>query len=92
MLKPIKGGVLRVSREFMWDFISDLFTGKKKLTNKNLRLRGITRLNDDIPFFSCEYDFGFTADDLPDIPEGCNPTPSLKIKTLKNKKNCFKLV
>ena len=92
MINPTTGGVLRVTRELMMDFLSDLITGKKRLINKNLILRGITRLNDDVPFFSCAYDLAFTADDLPVIPEGCCPNPDLKIEKVKNKKTCFKLI
>ena len=92
MISPTTGGVLRITRELMMDFISDLITGKKRLINKNLILRGITRLNDDVPLFCCAYDFAFTADDLPVIPEGCCPNPDLDVEEVKGKKNCYKLV
>ena len=93
MNKQTRGGVLRVSKQFMDDFFSDLMTGKKKLVNKNLKLVGLTRLNDDILFWTYAYDFVFTADDLAIISEGCNPdSDSLKIEEIKSKKNCYKLV
>ena len=86
------GGILRISKEVLIDFIFDLITGKKKLVNKNLKLVGITRVNDDVIFWSYAYDFCFTADDLPVIPEGCSPNPNLKIKQVKDNKYILKEV
>lgn len=93
MDNQIRGGILRISKKFMINCFSDFITGKKKLINKNLKLIGITRLNEDVPFLPHNYDFAFTADDLPIISEGCNPdSDSLKIEEVKGKKNCYKLV
>lgn len=92
-MDKIRGGSLRISRKFMTDCFSDFITGKRRFINKNLKLIGITRLNEDIPFLPHNYDFVFTADDLQIIPEGCNPSPgTLKIEEVKGRKNCYKLV
>lgn len=90
--KEIRGGILRVSSVLLREVFADFFTGKIKLTNKGLILRGVRRIDSDLPLVDIHYDFAFMSDDLPIIPEGCNPKGFLVIKKIENKKNSYKLV
>ena len=92
----IKGGILRISNQFLREIFADFLTGKKRLINKNLKLMGITRLKEKVGIYDVflphNYDLAFTADDLPVIPEGCIPDFFLKIEKVEGRKTCYKLI
>lgn len=89
--KEIRGGILRVSSVLLHEVFADFFTGKRKLIHKGLILRGVKRIDSDLPLVNTCYDFAFMADDLPIISEGCNPEGFLVVEEVKGKKNCYKL-
>ena len=88
--KEKRGGVLRMSQPFLKE-LTDFFTGKAKLVNKNLEVRTLRRIDSDRPLFDAYYEIGFIGDDLPLVPEGCYPQ-EVNIEKVEGKENCFKLV
>ena len=88
--KEKRGGVFRMSQPFLKQ-LTDFFTGKAKLVNKNLEIRTLRRIDSDRPLFDAYYEIGFRGDDLPLVGEGCYPS-EVTIEKVEDKKNCFKLV
>ena len=88
--KERRAGILKISQPAL-NFLTDFFTGKVKLVNKNLKLHTLRRIDSEHPIFDTYYEIGFIGDDLPIVPEGCIPS-TIEIEEVEDKKNCFKLV
>ena len=86
-----RGGILKISELVLKAIMSDFFTGKKRIVNPGLELRGIKRIDTDFPLAFDEYEFSFSGDDLPIIEERCYPT-TVVLKPVEYTKDCYRLV
>ncbi len=90
-MKEYRGGILRTSELVFRGYMTDFFTGKKRIVNKGLLLWGIKRKITDFPLGFDEYEFSFSADDLPLLKEGCYPG-DLELKAIPKADGYFELV
>jgi len=86
-----RGGILKMDSLILRTIIADFFTGKRRIVNQGLKLRGIKRIYTDFNLSFDVYEFAFMGDDLPIIQEGCYPL-EIVLDQVEFTTDCFRLV